>query len=54
MAFGGAAITIGDGGVLSSSVPAHGVQVYLHNAPLRRNDLRQKLAASMQFMAARR
>jgi len=53
-AFGGAAITIGDGGVLSSSVPAHGVQVYLHNAPLRRNDLRQKLAASMQFMAARR
>lgn len=47
-AFGGDAITVADAGQLNSTVPAHGVQVYLLNAPVRRDDLRQKLAAGMR------
>ena len=41
------AVQVADGGVLSTSVPAHGVQVFLLEAPVTRADLAMALARAM-------
>ncbi|WP_425606310.1 alpha-amylase family glycosyl hydrolase [Lysobacter yananisis] len=50
-ALGGGEVAVGEGGTLRASVPAHGVEVYLLDAPARRADL---VAALDQAMARAR
>jgi glycosidase len=46
-ALGGDAVTVGDGGALKAWVDAHGVQVYVLDAPVQRRDLAAQLALLM-------
>ena len=46
-AIGDAAIEVAPGGSLSATVPAHGVEVYLLDAPVTRTDLQAELARLM-------
>ena len=46
-ALGGGEIVMGEGGTLRASVPAHGVEVYLLDAPVRRADLAAALDQAM-------
>ncbi|MDQ3287766.1 MAG: alpha-amylase family glycosyl hydrolase [Pseudomonadota bacterium] len=46
-AIAGGDVHVGEGGSLSASVPAHGVEVYLLDAPVIREDLRTALADAM-------
>lgn len=46
-ALGGEAVTVGTGGSLRASVPAHGAQVYLHEGPVARADLAAQLSRQM-------
>jgi cyclomaltodextrin glucanotransferase len=46
-ALGGAAVTVGTGGSLRASLPAHGAQVYLHEGPVTRADLAAQLSRQM-------
>lgn len=46
-ALGGGEIAVGEGGTLRASVPAHGVEVYLLDAPVRRADLAAALDQAM-------
>ncbi|MGQ4660543.1 alpha-amylase family glycosyl hydrolase [Lysobacter sp. F6437] len=46
-AIGGAAVEVAKGGRLSATVPAHGVEVYLLDAPVTRPDLQAELARLM-------
>jgi cyclomaltodextrin glucanotransferase len=45
-AIGGSSETVDDGGMLSAEVPAHGVEVWLLDAPVRRADLAAALDAA--------
>ena len=47
-AVAGTDIEIGEGQALETSVPAHGVEVYLLDAPVTRADLQQELQQAMQ------
>ncbi|MEO6264308.1 MAG: alpha-amylase family glycosyl hydrolase [Luteimonas sp.] len=51
-ALGGGAVDVAEGGGLPTTVPAHGVEVYLLDAPVRRADLASALDGAMA--AARR
>ena len=46
-AIGGDVVEVADGGTLSATVPAHGVEVYLLDAAVRRGDLKAKLDKAM-------
>lgn len=46
-AIGGGEVAVGEGGSLSTTIPAHGVEVYLMDAPMIREDLRAALADAM-------
>ena len=46
-ALGGSAIDVAAGGALSATVPAHGVEVYLLDAPVTQSDLASALATAM-------
>jgi len=46
-AIGGGVIDVGNGAALEAMVPAHGVEVYLNDAPVRRADLVAALTAAM-------
>ena len=46
-ALDGDAVTVGTGGSLRASVPAHGAQVYLHAGPVTRSDLAAQLSRQM-------
>ncbi len=46
-ALGGGEIAVAEGGTLSATVPAHGAEVYLLDAPVRRSDLIQALDQAM-------
>ena len=46
-AFGGLQVAVGSGGALEADVPAHGVQVFLLDAPVTEPALRQALDAAM-------
>jgi cyclomaltodextrin glucanotransferase len=47
-ALGGGVIDVGAGGSLQATVPAHGVEVYLLDAPVTDTKLRAALDAAMQ------
>ncbi|HEY5803065.1 MAG TPA: cyclomaltodextrin glucanotransferase, partial [Lysobacter sp.] len=47
-AVAGTDIEIGEGQALETSVPGHGVEVYLLDAPVTRTDLHQQLSKAMQ------
>ncbi|MBA2239545.1 MAG: cyclomaltodextrin glucanotransferase [Lysobacter sp.] len=47
-AVGGGEVQVGEGDSLSARVPAHGVEVYLLDAPIIREDLRSALADAMR------
>lgn len=51
-AIAGGVVDVREGGTLATSVPAHGVEVYLLDAPVTRADLKAELGKAM--MAARR
>ena len=46
-AIGGNVVEVAPGGSLSATVPAHGVEVYLLDAPVTRPDLQAELARLM-------
>ncbi len=53
-AIGGGEVTVAEGGALTATVPAHGVEVFLLDAPVRRADLARELAKAQAGAQPRR